>query len=306
MIKIQEGLTIDRAAIVRLENERLLVDVAPGVGGKIVNIVDKASGYQFLWHNARLELARLPAGSEYDPNFYGGVDELMPNDIPEPVNGLDSPDHGELWTMALNYHIEGDSLILSGVLPIAGLSYERKISLRPDSPHIDLDYRVENPTGQRREFLWKHHAALAIEPGDRIECPARIARAVDLDWSRWHTLEPFTWPDIEGQQADLIPPRNDTVDFLFLYDLEAGRMAWRSASRPLTFAYSFDRRVFPYAWFFASYGGFDGHYVAILEPCTTMPLSVGEAARLGQCSVLAPGEKIETRVTIYAGPAGGE
>jgi hypothetical protein len=34
-----------------------------------------------------------------------------------------------------------------------------------------------------------------------------------------------------------------------------------------------------------------------------MPLSVNEAAKLGQCSVLEAGEKIETRVTIYAGPA---
>jgi hypothetical protein len=33
-----------------------------------------------------------------------------------------------------------------------------------------------------------------------------------------------------------------------------------------------------------------------------MPVSVNEAARLGQCSSLEPGEQIVTRVTIYAGP----
>jgi hypothetical protein len=39
-----------------------------------------------------------------------------------------------------------------------------------------------------------------------------------------------------------------------------------------------------------------------LEPCTTMPIAVNEAAKLGQCSVLEAGEAIETRVSIYVGP----
>jgi hypothetical protein len=303
MTTIKEGLFVDRTPIVRMENDFLRVDVAPSIGGRIVNLVEKASSHQFLWHNAKLSLEKLAPGSAYDPNFYGGIDELLPNDIPEPLNGADSPDHGELWTTSFDYHVDGDALVLSGVVPLCGLGYERRLTLRPDGPTIDADYRIENPTGERRVFLWKLHAALNIEPGDQIECPARTARAADLEWSRWHSLEPFAWPAIEGQRADRVPPNDGTVDFLFLYDLEAGEIGWKSASRGLEFSYHFDVDVFPYAWYFASYGGFDGHYTAILEPCTTMPLSVNEAAKLGQCSVLEARERIETRVTIYAGPA---
>ncbi|MCJ7738874.1 MAG: hypothetical protein MUQ10_16430, partial [Anaerolineae bacterium] len=172
-------------------------------------------------------------------------------------------------------------------------------------PALDVGYRIHNTTGERREFLWKLHAALSIDAGDRIMCPARTARVVDAEWSRWSTTEPFAWPQIEGQRADLVPPKDGTMDFLFIYDLEEGRMAWRRDSQNLTFEYRFDTEIFPYAWYFASFGGFDGHYMAILEPCTTMPLSVNEAAQLGQCSVLESGESIETTVTIYAGPIAG-
>jgi hypothetical protein len=35
-----------------------------------------------------------------------------------------------------------------------------------------------------------------------------------------------------------------------------------------------------------------------------MPISVNEAAKLGQCSVLEAGQALETQVTIYAGPRG--
>ena len=92
------------------------------------------------------------------------------------------------------------------------------------------------------------------------------------------------------------------MDFLYLYDLEDGQIAWESADGSLIFVYEFDLNVFPYAWMFASFGGFDDHYMAILEPCTTMPISVNEAAKLGQCSTLEAGETIETSVSIYAGP----
>jgi hypothetical protein len=294
---------IDQVPIVRVESEFLRVEVAPSVGGRIVSLVDKKSGYDFLWRNANLRLEKLDAYSEYDPNFYGGIDELLPNDIPEEINGLSSPDHGELWTTALDHRIEGDELIVNGTLPLCGLAYERRMALHEQSPQVEIHYRIANPTTEERRFLWKLHAALNIEAGDQILCPARTAQVPDLAWSRWQNLEPFAWPLIDGQRADVVPPVDGSVDFLYLYNLEAGCIACQSHRRGLKFEYQFDTHVFPYTWYFASYGGFNGHYTAILEPCTTMPISVNQAANLGQCSILAPGGQLETTVAIHAGPA---
>ncbi len=303
MSVLTEGITIDGVPVVRLESAYLQADVAPGVGGRVVNLVEKRSGSQLLWHNPHLTLERCAPGSAYDPNFYGGIDELIPNDIPETFNGVENPDHGELWTAALDYRIEGDTLVLSGLLPVSGLRYERRMRLREDAPEMVLDYRIQNTTASPRIFLWKLHAALNICAGDEILCPARTARVVDPQYSRWTRLEPFAWPMIEPDQpVNCIPPLDGTMDFLFIYDLEEGRMAWRSGTHDLMFEYRFDTGIFPYAWYFASYGGFDGHYMAILEPCTTMPLSVNEAAPLGQCSRLEAGQALETSVTIYVGP----
>jgi hypothetical protein len=302
MTVFDENVLIDETPIVRIENDFLRVDVAPSVGGRIVNLVEKSSGYQFLWHNAALKLEKLEPGDEYDPNFYGAIDELIPNDIPEVINGIECPDHGELWTAALDHQIDGGTLVLSGTLPIFGLRYERRMTLASDGPAIDFDYRIENVSGARREFLWKLHSALKIGAGDRILCPAGSAVVGDPDYSRWSSTVPFAWPNVEGQRANVVPAKDGTMDFLYLYDLEDGQIAWESADGSLIFVYEFDLNVFPYAWMFASFGGFDDHYMAILEPCTTMPISVNEAAKLGQCSVLEAGEAIMTNVSIYAGP----
>ncbi len=302
MVTMLDNLSQDGSQLIRLQSPHLEVDVAPEVGGRIVQIRHRDSGHSFLWHNARLPLQRQPPGCEYDPQFYGGIDELLPNDMPETLDGIACPDHGELWTSRLDWRLDGDSLVLEGKLPRCGLTYERHMRLRADSPHIDFHYRLVNPTDHERHFLWKLHAALNVAEGDQIDCPAQQAQVVDLQYSRFSTLAPFRWPHIAGQRADLIPANNGTMDFFYLFDLAAGRLAWKRLSPRLKFEYTFDTSVFPFAWLFASYGGFDTHYTVILEPCTTMPIGVDEAIRNGRCSRLEPGEALETDVCLYAGP----
>jgi galactose mutarotase-like enzyme len=291
----------DALELLRLSSLHLEVDVAPQLGGRTVQIRHRDSGHAFLWNNKKLPLAAKSPGSEYDPNFYGGIDELIPTGIAEVVDGVASPDHGELWTTALKWEWRGEQLLLQGRLPLCGLSYERRMTLRSDSPIMDLHYRIVNETNEVRHFSWTLHAALAVEEGDRIDCSAKKAQVADPAYSRFASLDPFAWPDIEGQRADCVPAQNGTCDFFYLYDLQRGRIAWARASQQLRFEYRFDTSVFPFAMIFATYGGFLGHYTVLLEPCTAMPLSVNEAKTIGRCTRLEPGEALESDVSIYAG-----
>jgi hypothetical protein len=300
---IQQDLQLDNMPIVRLESPELRVDVAPSVGGRVVSIVHKRRGYEFLWRNSALPLELKRAGTDYDPNFYGGIDELLPNDVAETIQGVACPDHGELWTTSLRAEVEKDRLILKGVLSAYGLKYERQMRLSDQRPCLLFHYRISNMTNQPRPFLWKLHAALAIQEGDEIECPAETGQIVDPSWSRYRTTAPFKWPNLEGHRVNVIPAKDGTMDFFYLSNLHKGELYWHRPDAGLKFGYEFDTRVFPYAWLFATWGGFLEHYTAILEPCTTTPMSVNEALPKGQCSVLGPGETLETEVTLYAGPA---
>src|SRR4029077_832097 len=97
-------------------------------------------------------------------------------DSPQTIEGVNCPDHGELWTTPLNGEVIGSRLILKGRLPRFGLEYQREMSLRDDSPVLEVKYRLANPTTVPRRFLWKLHAALSVQPGDLIECPAQKAQ----------------------------------------------------------------------------------------------------------------------------------
>ena len=94
--------------VYRIENDLLRVEVAPSVGGRITSLVDKRTGEEWLWHHPTLPLRRVPAGTAYDPEFYGGIDEQIPCDGPETLDGVTYPDHGELWTQPLHASHEGE------------------------------------------------------------------------------------------------------------------------------------------------------------------------------------------------------
>ncbi len=287
--------------IIRLESSTLCVDVAPAVGGKIISIYSKALSKEFLWTNDALELQSYPVGTSFDPFFFGGFDELLPCDLPEMIQGIDYPDHGELWTLDLNYDMNSNELRLFKKLPLSELYYEKIITLDESEPLIHTDYNIRNDAPSVRNFLWKLHAAVNIQEGDQIACFVGKAEVADTAYSRFNSLEPFTWPIIEGTDASIIPAKNGTMDFFYLYEIQKGEMSLISEKEDSKFTIIFDTEVFPYLWYFASYGGFLDHYTAVLEPSTTIPISVNDAIDLKQCSVLLPGEMIKTRVSVYAG-----
>lgn len=293
----------DGIECITIESKWLSVVIVPGMGGKMLSIYNKELDKEFLWTNTNIPFKYSATGDEYDPNFLGAIDELLPNDIPETIDGINYPDHGELWTTPLQYNIDGDIVTVFGTLPLSGLFYSKIISLAADSPSVKLDYYIENRSGRVRHFLWKLHAALKINEGDALVTDAATAQVVDAAYTRFENqTAPFAWPYVGETDASVVPSKNNTMDFFYLYDIPRGEMQMEYQNDKTIFSYEYDQTIFPYQWYFASFGGFLDHYTAILEPCTTMPISVNEAIQQKQTAVLQVGKHIETSVTIYAGP----
>jgi hypothetical protein len=292
---------INEVEVITCENGHIKFEIAPAVGGKIISIFNKKLGKEFLWRNESLLLETLETGADYDSNFYGGIDELLPNDIPENIDGVDYPDHGELWTTRLDYELNEDSIAVFGKLKLSGLYYKKTIHFNANKPMIHLEYKIKNESGGQRNFLWKLHAALVIEEGDQLITTAKKGKVVDPDYSRFNNLNEFDWPVIENTNASAVPAKNNSVDFFYLYNIEQAEMKFLTDKDKYLFSYQYDKKIFPYQWYFASYGGFLDHYTAIIEPCSSMPMSINDAKNLNQCSILAPNEEINTVVNIYAG-----
>jgi hypothetical protein len=299
-----------------MDNEFLRIVVLPELGGKVWQLTAVRSGRDLLWHNPRLKARTVPFGATYDDVFLGGWDELFPNDMPEELAGEPFPDHGELWASDWDWSVERGPeevrVVLTLRAPISGCGVEKTLTLRSGESHLRVHSRITNHGHAQLPYLWKQHVAVPVSEPASIGLGARTMYVEDFGAPRAGSPgETYTWPHLvhsDGGATDMsttLPPGSRVSEFQYATDLDAG---WCSVTYQdgAGIGLAFDPEVFRSCWLFASYGGWRGHEVLILEPCTGYPVSVGEGVEAGTHQVLPPGGTVETSLTavVYDRMAG--
>ena len=298
-----------------LENRWLRAVVVPGVGGKIISLVDKTADLELLWRNERVPVRPVPFGSGYDDAFLGGWDELYPNDEPEVLAGEAMPDHGELWSLPwlitdLTQGADEVAVELTVRTPISASTVCKRLVLG-DGPALRTDYRVTNDGRRELPFLWKSHVAVRLHPDTVIGMAAGDVLVHEFGDPR---VRPeggrFTWPSaaVAGTAHDFRRLPDTTVrgvtEFLIATTLDEGRCGVEHPVAGSGFTLTWDPADLPSCWTFASYGGgWRGLDVLVLEPCTGYPLSVLDGVAAGSHQVLPAGVTKEWSVTASVGPS---
>jgi hypothetical protein len=297
----------------RLENERIALDVLPDLGAKIHRFVDKARDQDVLWHSPRVLPHRAELHANFDDRWSGGWDEAFPSGAPSTNRyGDELPYMGELWTQQADWRLEDESseqveLVCTIVTPITPARWERRLIMEAGSSAVRLRYRIENLDRRPFDFNWGIHPVQAISPAHRFDAPARRG---EVDEHGGGILgnkgETYAWPlfgELDVRQA--LGP--DAGDFAlhYLTELEDGWVACTDTAAKRGFGLVFDRGVFPVVWLWLVYGGWRGYYQAIMEPWTGWPSPLAEAVAAGRARSLEPGEALETEVTavVYGGVA---
>jgi hypothetical protein len=70
---------------------------------------------------------------------------------------------------------------------------------------------------------------------------------------------------------------------------------YRALDRSLC-TWRFPKDLFTACMMFATYGGWRGHYAAVLEPTTAWPFRLEQAVAAGTCSSLAAGARVEATI----------
>ncbi len=296
-----------------LENRRLRAVMLPGLGGKIISLVDKAADVELLWRNERVPVRPVPFGSGYDDVFLGGWDELFPNDEPEVLAGEAMPDHGELWSLpwTITDLVEGaDEVAVELTVrgPISATSVTKRLALG-SGPDLRTDYRVTNEGRRDLPFLWKSHIAVRLQRDTTVALAARDVLVHEFGVPRVRpTGGSFTWPTavVDGVEHDFrrLPDTADggICEFLIVTSLEEGRCGVEHPRAGTGLTLEWDAADLPSCWTFASYGGgWRGLDVLVLEPCTGYPLSVLDGVADGTHQVLPSGATKAWSLTAWVG-----
>jgi len=296
-----------------LENRRLRAVVLPGLGGKIISLVDKAADVELLWRNERVPVRPVPFGSGYDDVFLGGWDELFPNDEPEVLAGEAMPDHGELWSqpwMITDLTAGDDEVALELTVrpPISATRVTKRLVLG-DGPGLRTDYRLTNEGRRDLPFLWKSHVAVRLHSDTAVTLAAGDVLVHEFGDPRTRPEGGrFSWPRalVEGVEHDFRHPpatgASGLTEFLIATALSEGHCGVDHPVAGTGLALAWDVADLPSCWTFASYGGgWRGLDVLVLEPCTGYPLSVAEGVAQGTHQVLAAGATKEWSLTARVG-----
>lgn len=301
--------------VLRLENDRLRVDVLPELGGKILHFVQKSEDRDWLWQHPAIAPALLPNSINYDDNFCGGWDDCFPNVAPGQHAGEVYPDHGEYWTRRFDWQADrsGEAITLylraeGGITPTR---MEKWLTLEAGGCALRIRHRITHLGEHAFDYLWAQHPALRVSPTHEFIIPAG-GGVVGSPGSGRLAADggEFRWPMVPGRDGAMIDfskvpagPKAAGYEMAYVTQLNAGWYAALDRASGSGFGLAFDRSVFNTLWFFRSHGGWRGLHVAILEPCTGWPYDLGQAAAQGRCGRLQPGQVLETQTTavIFTG-----
>jgi galactose mutarotase-like enzyme len=291
----------------RLEDDALRIIVVPAAGGKIVSLLDRRAGYEWLIQPAQSNPFRLlPPGTVYNDEQVGGWDEMLPTILagpypePGPYEGRALPDHGELWTMVWEDVCTGDGAIRLTADGVA-LPYrlERTLTLvaAAGGTALRFDYALRNNGAAAFSYLWAAHPQFACEPAARIVLPPDVTAVINVvpeswgpEWGPPGTVNP--WPEKAGAgRQNLVRDTSPKIGRKFYLPPEAP-IAWAGLEQPNAGCWlrlTWDAASQPYCGIWIDEGYLNKIPAVAIEPSTGYYDDLGAAYRNGRVAVLQPG-----------------
>ena len=304
-----------------LENEILRAEFLPNTGGKLVSLIGKRTGYEYLVQRPNTIYREQPFAGVYVDGECSGFDDMFPTIDAclcenAPWQGVELADHGEVWslpwdvtfaetnavTMAVHgvrfpYRLEKrirlteNTLLPSGGRPGGGLQYH--YALRNLSP-FDFDY------------LWAGHLMINLEEGAKVNVPDDCTEMVTVlsnsglnfgDVHRWPYLKDATGATY---RADRVRSKESKgfEKYYFTHPLKQGWCGIEYPSQQKKLQISFSAENVPYLGILMNEGGWDNLYNIIIEPCSVCFDRPDVAKKQGQCSVLRGKSTVEWMMEI--------
>lgn len=271
-----------------VQNEQLMVAVAPDFGARVTRLIDRASGRD--WMAPGGQSSQTGEDAVYGLAEAAGWDECFPSvgrcDASGTVWGRVLRDHGDLWgrPFAITEH-RADLLTLE----YESGQFRFVRTLRLDGATLFVDYQIDNLTAEPMPYLWALHGLLAVRPGERIALPevTRLTAPYVSLQGAIIDLPLINWPHTRaalGFDIDTVQPQ--TAGFAAKMYATVPSKA-RARVGGLEIVWSGDQIGHLGLWF--TYGGWPGvggvHHMAI-EPTNA---SAGDLAEgLGQVTPIAP------------------
>jgi galactose mutarotase-like enzyme len=284
--------------VVSLENDHVCLMVDVSFGARVVSLIDRKTGREWLLQGARS--IDVSEQAIYRGAASRGWDECFPTVLSchHSAWGGHLRDHGMLWgrpwtiddvgSEHLHASFEGD-----------GIKFTRRLSL--NGPELTAAYTVTSTRGADVPYLWSQHCVLSVSSDHRI--------ALKGQGKMTAAGRGFDWP--AHPERDLAQVGQSDEGFVLKYYglTPAGAMA-RISGKGGGLRFDWDGSEIPALGIWLDYGGWpeEGPLQQVaLEPTTGAADDLVAAEAIGQARWLVPGatHKWTVRLTL-TGPDSGQ
>lgn len=262
MMKIYKSNYKELDSIV-MENEQIRTELIPTLGGKIVSLLYKPTGKEWLLDSGARPLKQPVYGSTFTEWDMSGWDECFPtiNDCLFDDVGL--PDHGEVWSLPWDLQIEDTAIISTVRSPIIPYRFIRKLSFSGQNT-LRMDYRVENEGEKPLPFLWVPHPQFSITEPTSIVLPAGMEELLCVYGGyTHHTGRIYPW----NEMSVVTPKLNGNGrKFYFKGQVTEGWSELRELTSNNYLRISVSKEQVPYLGIWIDEGMFNDRVACALEP----------------------------------------
>ena len=293
-----------------LSNKVLEVTVLPQTGARIYSIFHKPTQTEFLWHHPH-NVPRLTLAIEtFDDVFPGGWDELFPTCEACEVEGLQVPDHGELWAVpwewAIEKTVEGSEALFTGItakqFPVR---FERHITLDTRESTLYVKYRLKNVSLKPLNLIWGIHPLFNISSNHRLDLPlgdmlVGMSSAHDLG----NIGQSYKWPFLPTPQGLRDMRRIPSIESClssghYATQPRGNWFALTDTQKQVGIAMVYPQNIFRSLWVWQSYGEWRGLYHLAVEPWVGYPVKLDEAIQAGHSLFLEGQDSLEFNVSVF-------
>lgn len=319
-----------------IENDLLSCTVLLDKGADIYRLIYKPSDIDVLWKSpwgikekARGFDSAVDSLTAWLEAYAGGWQVLFPNGgFANSYKGAELSYHGEASMKAWDFEVlqAGPAALAVKLwvrLSRSPFRIERWMRLEAGSPILHIRERITNHAGEAMDCMWSHHPAYGapfISEHCLIDTDAGSLLADDEYRGASNPLalgRAYTWPRAGDLDLSTIPAPDQPRDLLgYLKDFETGWYSITNRQLGLGIGFSWNKAVFPYAWFWQELNSSPGFpfykcsYVIAIEPASSIPGQGLTAVMKKTAShlTLQPGEsrEIEMKVVFYQSRRGVE
>jgi hypothetical protein len=284
-----------------IEGEQIRLETVPAIGGKLVSILYKPTGKEWMLDSGSRPMRQPVYGSGFGEWDMSGWDECYPT-VNSCALGMDKDimlqDHGEVWSLPWDCRIEGGKFTGSVRSPRFPYHFTRTISFAA-ADRMRLDYRADNLSDGPIPFLWVPHPQFAITEPTRILLPESMEDMLCVypghslkNGETYHRdVVSLISPAVTGDGRKLYYPHKVPAGSSGLYEEESGNFTILSVPADKV----------PYLGVWVDEGMFNDRVTCALEPSIGYYDSLEMAAGNGTAQIIPAHSSFSWHLEITLG-----